>query len=136
MIALRQLDPRVLGIGILRALLIVAPVAALSIAVVGTDDEGGGGGGLSLLFTVLLLVGFGLGGRRAARTGVDLPITHGAFVGLLTFAFVQAVILTASAIIGREGDINIVALAFRTLMASGAGMIGAMLGVRRSEWYR
>jgi hypothetical protein len=132
--ALGQLDPRVIGLGVLRALLIVAPVAGLSIVVVGADDEGGSG--LGLLLIALLLVGFGLGGRRAARTGVDLPMTHGAFVGLVTFALVQAVILTGSAIIGREGDISIVSLAFSALMASGAGMIGAMLGIRRAEWYR
>ena len=133
--ALRELDGRALGVGVLAALLVVAPTTALSIAVIDTDAENGAGP-LSLVLIVVTLFGFGFGGHRVARGGVGLPVTHGAFVGLLTYALVQAVVLTGSAIVGREGQVRIVALAISALLASSAGMIGASLGVRRSDWYR
>jgi hypothetical protein len=133
--ALRQLDPGVLGLGVLSAVVIVGPVAALSIALVDRDSDDGAGA-LSLLFIAVILIGFAFGGHRTARTGVDLPVTHGAFVGLLGFAAVQAVVLTGSAIAGREGQVSVLALAVSALMASSAGMIGASLGVRRTTWHR
>ncbi len=133
--ALRQLDPGVLGLGVLSAVVIVGPAAALSIALVDRDSDDGAGA-LGLLFIAVILFGFAFGGHRTARTGVHLPVTHGAFVGLLAFAAVQAVVLTGSAIVGREGQVSVLALAVSALMASSAGMIGASLGVRRSTWHR
>jgi hypothetical protein len=132
---LAQLDPSALARGVLIALAVVGPAAGLSIALIDTTTDDGSGG-LRLLFYVVILVGFGLGGWQVARTVTEVPITHGAFVGLLTFALVQAVVLTGSAAVGRDGPVSAAALAFSALMASSAGMIGATLGLRRQRrWH-
>ena len=133
MSALRQLDPRALADAIVLAAVIVGPAAAVSFLVVDRDADDGGGA-LSLVFIALILVGFGIGGRRVARAGVVLPLTHGAFVGLLTFAAVQVLILVLSAIAGNESEVRVASLAFSALLASSAGMIGASLGLRRTTW--
>jgi hypothetical protein len=130
---LSRLDGRVLLRGVLVALVVVGPAAALSIALVDTDGDDAGGP-LGLLFFAVILVGFAIGGHHVGRTDVDLPITHGAFVGLVTFALVQGVILAVSSIGGREGDVSAAALGLSALIASAAGMIGATLGVRRGDW--
>lgn len=137
MSTLARLDGRVLAIGITSALLIVVPAAIASILVVGTDAaDDNGGGAVALLFFVVILVGFGVGGNRVGRTDVELPVTHGGFVGLLSFGLVQVVILVGSTIVGREGGIDVLSLAVSALLASSAGMIGASLGVRRGGWSR
>lgn len=119
--------------GIGTALAIVVPATLASVALVDTDGDDGGGG-VGLLFVAVILIGFGLGGRTAARTGAPLPITHGAFVGLITFTLVQAGALAISSMVGREGDISGATIVMGALMACSAGMIGASVGRRTSHW--
>ncbi len=136
MSTLARLDGKALMIGITAALVIVVPAAVASILVIGTGDDGNdnGGGAVALVFFLAVIVGFGVGGHRVGRTGVELPVTHGGFVGLLAFGLVQVVILVGSAIVGREGGVDVVSLAISALLASSAGMIGASLAVRRAGW--
>ncbi|MGY6500260.1 MAG: hypothetical protein ACXIVQ_05075 [Acidimicrobiales bacterium] len=128
-----QLRGATLAVGIGTALALVVPATLASVALVDTDGDDGGGA-LGLLFVALILVGFGLGGRTAARTAAPLPITHGAFVGLITFTLVQAGALLVSSLAGREGDINTATIVIGALMACSAGMIGASFGRRGSHW--
>lgn len=128
-----QLDPAALVRGVVVALVVVAPAAAISIALVAVRDEGEPAGVASLIAYLAILVGFGVGGRAVARSGVVLPMTHGAFVGLIAYAIAQVVILSGSSIVGREGRVSIASLALSALLASSSGMIGAMLGSRRSS---
>ena len=126
-----QLDRSALGRGVAAGVAVVGPAAGLSAALVDADDEGTGALGV-VLFAVIVL-GFAVGGAVPARRGVPLPFTPGAVTGVTTFAVVQAAVLVVSAAVGREGDVSITALLVNGLLASSAGMIGAMLASRRGR---
>ena len=127
----RQLDRRAVGIGLLVGLVVVGVLGAVAFVLAG-DDAGEGSSWRPLVF-VGTFAGFGLaGGVAGARSSRRLPHTHGAVVAFLTYVITQAALLIASAAADREVEASGIAMALSSLLAAGAGMIGAMIAARRA----
>jgi hypothetical protein len=109
--------------------LIVGPLAGLSVLLVDTESESSGG--LGGVFFLAILVGFGLVGGLAARAAPRVPLTHGAVAALVAFVVVQVTVLLIAFVSGHDSDVNPFALVFGALMAASAGTIGALIGTRR-----
>lgn len=109
--------------------LIVGPLAALSVWLVDTDGEGSGGLG-GILF-LAILVAFAIVGWIAGRAAPTLPTVHGALAAVGAFVVVQATILLIAFVAGYDSDPSIVGLVYGALLAAVAGTIGALVSARR-----
>lgn len=126
----RQLDRRAVGIGLLVGLVVVGALGAVSFVLAG--DGGGEASSWRPLVFVATFAGFGLaGGVAGALSAERLPHTHGALVAFLTYVITQAALLVASAAAERDVEASGIAMALSSLLAAGAGVIGAMIAARR-----
>lgn len=110
------------GRGMALALAIVVPAALVQLAI--------GSPALRSLLFIVVLVGFGAGGHRAARLAPAAPFTNAALAALAAFALAQLVGLVVGTLTGGDG-IAPVRLAFLGLLATSCGMVGAMAALRR-----
>lgn len=111
------------GRGAALALAIVVPAALLQLLI--------GVGALRSALFIVVLVGFGAGGRRAARLGGAAPYTNAAVAALVAFVVAQVVGLVVSVASGGAGPTP-VRVAFLAMLATSCGMVGAWLALRRT----
>lgn len=125
----RDLDRDALVQAVAAGVLIVGPLAGLSIWLVDPDAEDPSGLGPVLFLAVV--VGFGVVGWIAGRAAPRVPMTHGAAAGAAAFVVVQATILLIAWVAGHDVDPSPFALVVNAFLAATAGTIGAMLAARR-----
>lgn len=128
---LKGIDGRGLARAVAVGLAIVLPITAISVWVINRGDTTSPAWALVGLVAVLL--GFGVAGVAVAKAGVELPYTHGALAGLITFTIAQLVVLAISAAVGREGAIAVAAITANAFLAASAGMVGAIVGSRSNR---
>lgn len=127
----RDLERDALVQAVAAGVLLVGPLAGLSIWLVDPDAEEPSGLGPVLFLAVV--IGFGLVGWIAGRTARRVPMTHGAVAGAGAFVVVQATILLIAWVAGHDVDPNPFGLVVGALLAATAGTIGAMLAARRAR---
>lgn len=110
------------GAGTARALAVVIPAAVAQIII--------GVPGLRSLLFVVVLVGFGVGGHRAATLAPAAPLTNAALAALAAFVLAQVVGIVVGVLTGG-GGFTPVRVAFLALLATSCGMVGAMVALRR-----
>ena len=91
--------------------------------------EDGSRPALAGLLYLVVIVGFVLGGRRAARDQRDTPLAHGALAALLAFAVVQGIGVVRRVATGNP--VNPTGIVFAALLASTCGLLGGFLAARR-----
>lgn len=111
--------------GALLAVLVAAPAGVL--AQILADD--GQRPALAGLLYLAVIVGFVLGGRRAARDQRDTPLVHGAVAALLAFAAVQGLGVLRRLATGNP--VSPTGIVFAALLASTCGLLGGFLAARR-----
>ena len=82
-------------------------------------------------FVLVVLVGFGIGGGMAARSSEATPLRDGALASLLAFAVLQ--VIAVARILVAGDDVFWLQLVFNALLAASAGVVGAMVALRRAE---
>lgn len=118
-----SLDARAVGLGAAVVLAVAVPVATVGSALL---DEGSDA---VLVLALLVLVAIGAGGWVAGRQASSSPLLHGAFAALAGFAVAQALSI-ALQVVGDD-DVDVAAVAFNTLLAANAGLLGGWLSTRR-----
>jgi len=119
-----RLDRSSLGLGALTTMAVGVPVASIGSVVL---DEGSD---LVFFFGVLALVGFFAGGYVAGFRQPDAPMAHGALAALGGFAVSQAV--AALLQLARDESVSLVYVAFNAMVATNVGLVGGIVGARRS----
>jgi hypothetical protein len=119
------LDARAIGFGAGVAIAIAVPVATAGSAIA---DEGSA---LAMLFAVIALVGFGVGGWLAGTRQPASPLLHGAVAGLVAAAVAQAA--AAGVAVVDDRDVSAVAVAVNALLAASVGLTGGWLADRRHQ---
>ena len=110
------------GAGMARALAVVVPAAVAQVII--------GAPALRSLLFVVVLVGFGVGGHRAARLAPTAPLTNAALAALGAFVLAQVIGIVVGVLSGG-GGFTPVRVAFLGLLATSCGMVGAMVALRR-----
>jgi hypothetical protein len=118
-------DARAIGFGAGVAIAIAVPVATAGSAIA---DEGSG---LGILFAVIALVGFGVGGWIAGSRRPTAPLLHGAIAGLVAAAVAQAA--AAGVAVADERDVSAAAVAVNALLAASVGLTGGWLADRQHQ---
>jgi hypothetical protein len=124
-----ELDRDTVVQGAAIGVLMVGPLAGLSVWLVDTDGDGSGG--LAAAFFLGILVAFVVVGWFTGRTASRVPLTHGAVAALSAFVIVQVTILLMAVVAGRDTDPSIIGLIFGGLLAAAAGTTGALVSQRR-----
>lgn len=123
-----SLNLAALGRAVAYGLAIVLPVTALSVWFINQGDDTSPA--WALVGLVAVLAGFAFAGVQVAKAPIELPYTHGALAGLITFALAQAIVLAISAAVGREGEIHFAAITANAFLAASAGMLAAIITSR------
>jgi hypothetical protein len=110
------------GAGMARALAVVVPAAVAQVII--------GAPALRSLLFLVVLVGFGVGGHRAATLAPAAPLTNAALAAVAAFALAQVAGIVVGVLTGG-GGFTPVRVAFLGLLATSCGMIGAMVSLRR-----
>lgn len=110
------------GAGVARALAVVIPAAVVQVII--------GAPALRSLLFLVVLVGFGVGGHRAATLAPAAPLTNAALAALAAFVLAQVVGIVVGVLTGG-GGFTPVRVAFLGLLATSCGMVGAMVSLRR-----
>lgn len=124
-----DIDAAAIARGATLAGLIAAPTALAMIAI--ADSRDGDSSSVVFLFLGIILIGFALGGYRAARDIVETPLTHSALAALLAYSLIQGVGIARRTISGN--DISWLALVFNGLLASSFGMVGGFFAQLRNN---
>jgi len=119
----RSLDARAVGLGAAVVLAVAVPVATVGSALL---DEGSDA---VLVLALLVLVAIGAGGWVAGRQAPSSPLLHGAVAALAGFAVAQG--LSIALQVAGDDDVDVAAVAFNTLLAANAGLLGGWLSTRR-----
>jgi hypothetical protein len=127
-----ELDRDALVQGAATGVLVVGPLAGLSVLLIDEGDAEGSGG-TSAVFYLAILGGFVLVGWLAARAAPQVPLSHGAVAALIAYVVVQATILLIASVAGQDTDPSPVGIAFGALLATSAGTIGALIAQRRKR---
>ena len=120
-----KLDPRAVGLGAVVTMAVGIPVATIGSVIL--DD----GSNLVFFFALLALLGFLAGGYVAGSKRPDTPMAHGAVAALAGFIVAQAI--AAALQIVRDEEVSAIAIAFNALLAANIGLVGGLLGARRTE---
>jgi len=123
---LGDLDRRTVARGAAATLVLAVPAAIASSLL--ADHQPSPHAVLSAL-SLVLLVGFAIGGFVAGSESADLPAKHAAAAALVAFVIVQAFGILARAT--RGATINVVRIAATGMLAVSAGLIGGLLAARR-----
>ena len=124
-----DLDREAVVQGAAAGVLVVGPLAGLSVLLVDTESDSSGG--LGGVFFIAILAGFALVGWLAGRAAPRVPLTHGAVAAVVAFVVVQVTVLLIAFVAGHDSDVNPFALVFGALMAASAGTLGALISTRR-----
>ena len=114
--------------GAVVALAIAVPAALVSQALTSTDALDSDSNWL-VLFVVVVIAAFGIGGWTAARHETPSPLRDGATAAFLAYAVVQTVGVIRLLVAGDE--IEWVKIAFNGLLAASVGATGAIFAQRR-----
>jgi hypothetical protein len=118
------LDARAIGFGAGVAIAIAVPVATAGSAI--ADD---GSSALGVLFALVALVGFGVGGWIAGSRQPASPLLHGAVAGVVAAAVAQAA--AAGVAVADDRDVSAAAVAVNALLATSVGLTGGWLADRQ-----
>lgn len=129
--AIREVDRDALVQAAAAGVLIVGPLAGLSVLLI--DTEADDSGGLSGVLFLAIIIGFVCVGWLAARAAPRVPLTHGALAALATFVIVQTTILLIALVAGHDTDPSPIGLLFGAMLAASAGTIGALVAARRTR---
>lgn len=113
--------------GAIIAVAICLPLSIIGTVVVDTDDRDPGN--LAAAFYAAVLVGFAIGGWVAAQRAGDTPYSSGAVSALVAYAAIAVVSVLANVV--RDDGIDVIVLVANGLLAYGAGLLGAVIVVRR-----
>lgn len=127
-----ELDRDALVQGAAAGVLIVGPLAGLSVLLVDEGDTDGSGG-LGAIFFIAILVGFAVVGWLASRAAPRVPLSHGSIAALVAYVVVQATILLIAVVAGYDTDPSPIGLVVGALLATSAGTLGALVAQRRNR---
>lgn len=108
---------------------VVVPPAVGSTLLAGGDD-GDGASPLVYVFLLVILVGFGAAGFRAASQpeAAAAPVQHGALAGAAAFVAVQAV--GAVLVLARGDSLAPLSMVASLLLAASCGAVGGLVASR------
>ena len=121
-----DLDQRAILRGALVAMVLAVPIALVAKAL-DLDSESNA----IFAFLALILIAFGIGGYLAARGNTVAPLTQGAVAARLACVVVQAAAILRRLVI--DEDVRWIGAVFNGLIASSAGLLGALWAVRRNR---
>lgn len=110
------------GRGAALAFVIVVPAAFAQLVV--------GPGAVRSALLIVVLVGFGAGGHRAATLAPLAPLTNAGLAALVAFVLAQLSWIVLGVLRGG-GGVTPVGLAFLAMLATSCGMVGALVALRR-----
>ncbi len=87
-----------------------------------------GDSSLIFVFYLVVLAGWVVGGRVAARGAPGAPYTHGALAGLVSALAIAVVVVIAA--VARGQDVPAAAMVFHVIVATSAGIVGSLLAGR------
>ncbi len=114
-----MLDPKIVISSALAGLMIVVPAVVIFQVI-----SDGGGTSSRLLYFGLVILGFVIAGFGGGRQERSTPLMHGAAAGAAVYVVIQLVGLVLRLVNGES--INVIQYAFLLLLASTAGVLGAM----------
>ncbi|CAN5618158.1 hypothetical protein BH20ACT2_BH20ACT2_17450 [soil metagenome] len=121
------LEGRTVVRGATLALLVAAPAALASEALV-DDEAADGGSNLVFVFFLIILVAFLAGGALAGRGRPDVPLVHGAAAAAAAYLVLQGAGTVAR--LFRGDDLSPLRLVFNGLLLVSAGILGALVATR------
>lgn len=106
--------------GALLALAVAVPVLVAGV-VIDPDEQSN----VVLVLWAAVMVGFALGGRRAARRRPDAPFSNGATAALVAYAAI--LIVTSIIRVARGTAFDLTLMVFNGFMAATFGIIGGLV---------